>query len=192
MPEFEFIKKYFDLLVEEANTQNLLGRVEWDDFLNHHVLDAREFSKLFVGTSELFVDLGAGGGVVGILCALLLPESRWILVESEINKAQFCRRAVDLLQLGLRVRVIHSRFEKAPFKERFVCVSKAVGNLDYHHRILNSCSTWNSLWLFKGRNFSQELVSAKVIDKNIWKIFAERKYTSGETGRVIIGVCRQK
>lgn len=58
------------------------------------------------------VDLGSGGGLPGLPLALSVAACRWVLVESMARRAQFLRRAVEVLQLGHRVDVLEARAER--------------------------------------------------------------------------------
>jgi 16S rRNA (guanine527-N7)-methyltransferase len=57
------------------------------------------------------VDLGAGGGIPGLVVALALPASTWTLVEAGGRRAAFLERAVGDLGLGGRVEVVRARAE---------------------------------------------------------------------------------
>jgi 16S rRNA (guanine527-N7)-methyltransferase len=62
----------------------------------------------------LAVDLGAGGGVPGLVLATLAwPQARWLLVESAVNRAQFLLCARDRLGLSHRVAIAAERAEVA-------------------------------------------------------------------------------
>jgi 16S rRNA (guanine527-N7)-methyltransferase len=56
------------------------------------------------------VDLGAGGGVPGLVLAVAIPGTEWALVESQQRRAAWLLEAVAVLQLGDRVDV---RLERA-------------------------------------------------------------------------------
>lgn len=56
-------------------------------------------------------DLGSGGGLPGLPLALTFAGCRWALVESMARRAQFLRRAVEMLELGDRVEVVEVRAE---------------------------------------------------------------------------------
>jgi 16S rRNA (guanine527-N7)-methyltransferase len=56
-------------------------------------------------------DLGSGGGLPGLPMALLLPGSRWTLVDSASRRAGFLRDAVRALSLEERVDVAEERAE---------------------------------------------------------------------------------
>jgi len=62
------------------------------------------------GPTEL-CDLGAGGGVPGLVMLCLWPEARGALVEASHRRCEALREAVELLGLGGRVRVMEGRAE---------------------------------------------------------------------------------
>ena len=59
------------------------------------------------------VDLGAGGGVPGLVLALRYVRSEWTLVESGQRRARFLEEAIERLGLASRVRVFADRAEVA-------------------------------------------------------------------------------
>jgi len=63
------------------------------------------------GTPLVGVDLGSGAGLPGLVLALALPGSRWVLVEAMERRAQPLVEAVDALDLGDRVEVWVGRAE---------------------------------------------------------------------------------
>ena len=56
-----------------------------------------------------FVDLGTGAGIPGILLAISLPTSRWVLIDASQRRCKFASVAVDALNLNDRVCVRHMR-----------------------------------------------------------------------------------
>jgi 16S rRNA (guanine527-N7)-methyltransferase len=58
------------------------------------------------------VDLGSGGGLPGIVLALLWPGSKWLLVDSNHRRADWLRGAVSSLGIQARVEVVCDRAER--------------------------------------------------------------------------------
>lgn len=65
-----------------------------------------------------FLDCGTGAGVLGILLALELPNSRWCLVDAMERRCEMARRAVFAAGLTQRVTVQHCRVEEMARGER--------------------------------------------------------------------------
>ena len=58
-----------------------------------------------------FVDIGSGVGVPGLLLAIELPWTRWLLIDAEQRRCDLAHAAVEAVGLGDRVTVEHIRAE---------------------------------------------------------------------------------
>jgi len=58
-------------------------------------------------------DLGSGGGLPALPCALAAPASSWVLVESQLRRVDHLVSACRRLGLTDRVDVVHARAEDA-------------------------------------------------------------------------------
>ena len=56
-------------------------------------------------------DLGSGGGLPALPCALAQPAWRWVLVESQLRRVDHLVSACRRLGLSERVEVVHARAE---------------------------------------------------------------------------------
>ncbi len=92
----------------EARRRGFLGPAP----VEAHVAHALAFLPL-VGEPALGVDLGSGGGVPGLVLAVALPASRWVLVEAQARRADFLQQALRPLGLADRVTVRCERAEVA-------------------------------------------------------------------------------
>ncbi len=151
----EGVLRFYSLLVEENERQNLTRLISPPDFKNGHVLDVLELHKTGWLT-ESVVDLGSGCGVPGLLAGLIEPRE-WTLVESEKRKAEFLERVVQELRLGARVKVRAERIEHYLKTSRAdVIVARAVGSVERIYSWISKCSTWNTLLLLKGPGWEDE------------------------------------
>jgi 16S rRNA (guanine527-N7)-methyltransferase len=64
-------------------------------------------------TSSRLLDLGSGGGLPGLVVALAWPEATVVLLDGNRRRAGFLAGAVERLDLGGRVNVVHQRAEVA-------------------------------------------------------------------------------
>lgn len=97
-------------VLEEARTLGFLGPGPVAPQLQH----AAAFLDLLgaeVSAVGPFLDLGSGGGVPGLVLATLLPDARWVLLDSMIRRTRFLEAAVVRLDLGERVEVLTARAE---------------------------------------------------------------------------------
>lgn len=65
-----------------------------------------------------FVDCGTGAGVLGVLLALELPDSRWCLVDAKDRRCEMARQAVVAAGLTERVTVEHALVDEMARGER--------------------------------------------------------------------------
>jgi 16S rRNA (guanine(527)-N(7))-methyltransferase RsmG len=145
---------FYELVVAENEVQNLTRLISPRDFVEGHVLDVKEL--LDSGLVDFpAMDLGSGGGVPGLLAAIIRPDA-WVLVDSEKKKAEFLTRAVKSLELS-SVQVFDKRAEDV-LREISVksIVARAVGPVERIFGWIGKCSTWNSLVLMKGPGWPTE------------------------------------
>lgn len=97
-------------LIEEANQQfNLTRIVDPREAAIKHIIDSLLPWQLFEGADQV-LDAGTGAGFPGIPLAIVLPLTRFILVESTQKKARFVEAAAGELQLP-NVEVLPVRAE---------------------------------------------------------------------------------
>jgi 16S rRNA (guanine527-N7)-methyltransferase len=60
---------------------------------------------------ELAIDLGSGGGLPGLVLAIVWPDSEWLLIDSNVRRAAWLQAAVEGLGIASRVRALCERAE---------------------------------------------------------------------------------
>ncbi len=100
---------YLALLLRWNRTYNLTAIRDPEEMVTRHLLDSLAMHP-YVQPGAL-ADLGTGPGLPGIPLAIVRPDLRVTLVESNGKKARFLREAVRQLKLGDRARVAESRAE---------------------------------------------------------------------------------
>ncbi|MDX1386379.1 MAG: RsmG family class I SAM-dependent methyltransferase [bacterium] len=103
------IEKFIDLVFTWNVRTNLTGAKSPQDFC-HHLLDCQDALQVIPPFTSC-LDIGSGSGLPGILWALLLPEAKFFLVESQKKKASFLLRAISQINLQ-NVDVLSKRFEE--------------------------------------------------------------------------------
>jgi len=95
-------------LLEEARQRGFLGPGPVEPHLDH----ARAFAVAAGAAPARALDLGAGGGLPGIvLAAEFWPETEWVFVDAQQKRTDFLRDAVEDLGLDDRVVVLTERAE---------------------------------------------------------------------------------
>jgi 16S rRNA (guanine527-N7)-methyltransferase len=143
-----------------TRTSNLVAPSTLSDFWRRHVLDSAQLLPFRRGAT-IWLDLGSGGGLPGLVVAILLrerPGAHVCLVESNAKKAAFLSATV--VELGLPVDVYRCRIEAAheAVGSVEVVTARALAPLP---KLLRLASPWlleGATGLFhKGRDFVGEL-----------------------------------
>lgn len=90
-------------------TINLVSRSSVDQIWQRHLLDSAQIHR-FGAVDGLWLDIGSGGGLPGIVMSILGADV--VLVESDQRKCTFLRETARVLDLKLRV--LNDRVESLP------------------------------------------------------------------------------
>lgn len=99
---------YLLLLQKWNKAYNLTAIRDLDSMVTRHILDSLTI-KTWV-TGRRILDVGSGAGLPGIPLALTMPDTHFILADSNGKKTRFMQEAKRVLQLH-NVEVIHTRIE---------------------------------------------------------------------------------
>ena len=141
---------------------NLVSPRDTGDLWNRHIRDCAQLYRLAGDSDGRWCDLGSGGGLPGLVVAILAkdhhPTRDHVLIESDQRKCAFLR--VMATELGLRARIVASRAETAdPARARWVS-ARALAPLD---RLLplvaRHLDTDGVALLPKGANHAAELAT---------------------------------
>jgi 16S rRNA (guanine527-N7)-methyltransferase len=91
--------RHLELIVEANQHFNLTRIVDPREAAIKHVVDSVLPWRLFQGADDI-ADAGSGAGFPGIPLALVLPETRFTLLESTQKKARFLESVVRELELS--------------------------------------------------------------------------------------------
>jgi 16S rRNA (guanine527-N7)-methyltransferase len=119
----------FLFLLEKWNQNyNLTAIRGVDKMLSYHLLDSLSIMPAISGSRKI-LDVGSGAGLPGIPLAIAMPESDFVLVDSNNKKTRFIQQA--LAHCGIKnVQVVQSRIEvyDAPDSFDFI-ISRAYASL---------------------------------------------------------------
>lgn len=154
---------YADLLRKWNARINLISPVSIPDLWDRHIVDSAQLFPL-APSASLWVDLGSGGGLPGLVCAILAqqhqPQMRFVLIESDKRKCAFLQSAAHTL--ALPVNVLPLRAEQAPPQGADVVTARAMAPLvALLPHVARHLSPQGCAILPKGRNHAQELEAAR-------------------------------
>jgi 16S rRNA (guanine527-N7)-methyltransferase len=121
------LEAFVELLAKWNRVYNLTAIRSREQMVTHHLLDSLAIARHVHGPRVL--DVGTGGGLPGIPLAIVRPELKVTLLDSNHKKTAFLNQVVAELRLG-NVTVVTERIEAWTAAERYqTIVSRAFAEL---------------------------------------------------------------
>lgn len=187
----ERLTHYVELFKKWNKTTNLAAPSTIAEIWSRHIADSAQVFQLNP-KPQVWIDLGSGGGLPGVVTAIFLAELQdgWVhLVESNNKKAAFLR--VALAETGARGSVHPVRIEKAPeiIPECDVISARALADLDL---LLEYMQPWAQksekvkAFFNKGRDYQSEITKAR----GRWQFDLVKHSSVVEADSVILEISR--
>lgn len=110
----EKLRAYRDLLLKWSKAINLIAEPDLTNIWDRHIMDGVQLRPFLDLSAKNWLDMGSGGGLPGIVLAIMAPEThpelQLNLVESDQRKCEFLRMVCR--ELGLSATVENERLEK--------------------------------------------------------------------------------
>jgi 16S rRNA (guanine527-N7)-methyltransferase len=186
----ERLDRFVALLTEENERQNLVSRASLAHIWTRHVYDSAQLARFAPGDAARWLDLGSGAGFPGLVVALLHP-ARVTLVEARKLRADFLRRAADVLGVAEKVEILCARVEALAPRAFDVISARAFAPLGGLLAVAAPFSSEKTIWILpKGRNAKSELEAARSSWQGDFRL--EPSLTDDEAGIVVArGVSRR-
>ena len=94
----EKILTFINLALDFNKTHNIFSRSSEQEVFEKDVLDSYPITK-FIDNKKTILDLGSGGGFPGLVIAIIKPNNKVYLLESNQKKAYFLRKTIDELNI---------------------------------------------------------------------------------------------
>lgn len=155
------LRSYAALLLDEADRQNLISTASRDQLWARHIVDSAQLLPMAQDADGLWVDLGTGAGLPGIVIACL-RSTPLLMIEARPLRVAFLQRCIDSLGLT-HARVVGDKVERVQLDDPAAVISaRAFAPMD---RLLGSAAHFtdsSTIWLLpKGRNAQNELEIAQ-------------------------------
>ncbi len=126
--QLDKLVNYLVLLHKWNKTYNLTAVRDPEAMLYRHLVDSLSIVSYISG--QLILDVGTGPGLPGIPLAIMFPEKKFVLLDSNIKKTRFLTQSI--IELGIsNIDVRHGRVEEQQFEQPFDhIVSRAFAALD--------------------------------------------------------------
>ena len=157
------IATYVDLLTKWNATINLVSKISISEVWERHIVDSLQIFN-FGSNATHWVDLGSGGGLPGLVVAILAsekaPNMLVTLVESDQRKAAFLRHASQAL--AVKTQVITDRIEAVLPLDADVISARALAPLPQLCAFAARHLAADGLAIFpKGKSAQSEIIEAR-------------------------------
>ena len=151
---------------------NLTAIDEPAKMVTHHLLDSLAVHSALQGTTV--VDVGTGAGFPGLPLALINPQRRFTLIDSNNKKVRFVSHAAHLLGLA-NVTAVHSRSESfKPEKPFDTVVARAFAALPELLKLVAPlCGPDTRVLAMKGKRPEDEIAGVQAP----WRVLEVRALT---------------
>ena len=157
----------YHAMLAETNARMNLTRVPDDalEAVDRNYLDCAAVLAGGALEAQTAVDVGSGAGFPGIPLSILLPETRFTLIDALGKRVEFLRGVIDAL--GLNAEALHLRAEDAArrpeLRERFdLAVARAVAPMNVLCEFLLPLTRVGGHMLaLKGPGLDEELAGAE-------------------------------
>lgn len=160
---------YLSFLQKWNKTYNMTAITEWDEMLVKHVFDIMSVVSFIKG--KQVVDVGSGGGLPGIILAILLPDINFLLIDSVGKKVRFLNHVKRLLDLD-NVTTVNIRVEDyQPVTLFDTVISRAFSSISNFERLCRHLlAVGGQMIVMKGAKVEQDTLEALSLKYEIFKV----------------------
>ena len=180
------------LLASANERMNLRRIVSAKDGAVKHILDCVVPWKLF-RTYPTVVDAGSGAGFPGLVLASVLPQTNFVLVESQHRRVDFLRTCIR--EMGLKNTTVHADRIESWLKHRSVPVvtARCFAPIARTVALLRpSVITGTRLLLYKGPDADAQLDATTQVRQGLRiKVVFRYGLAVGQSSRAIVEVTRE-
>ncbi len=127
--------RYLSELLRWNQTYNLTAIRDPDQALAHHIFDSlslvapiNQWLQSYPTEQATIVDVGSGGGLPGVILAIMLPNVQVTCVDAVEKKTMFVRQMAGVLTLQ-NLAAVHARIETLEPLEGSIVTSRAFASL---------------------------------------------------------------
>lgn len=178
----ERLSLYVTLVADGMATQNLIAESTLPHIWARHIVDSAQLLPLAADKSGLWVDLGSGAGMPGIVVACMTKRPV-LLIESRRKRIDFLNMVIDRLGLA-HASVFGGRVETCRAANAAVISARAYASLDRTFATAQHMASSDTLWLLpKGRSAENELATVRPAWQGAFHV--ERSVTDGDSAIIV-------
>lgn len=154
---------YQAMLIKWNQVYNLTAVRKPEDMLTHHLLDSLAvlppLERHLTNRPARLLDVGSGGGLPGVVLAIMLPALSVTCVDTVGKKASFVRQVAGELKLP-SLNAEHSRVENLRTEPFDVIASRAFASLSDFTRLTRHLLATDGVWTaMKGKLPTEEMAA---------------------------------
>lgn len=155
------LSKFVTLLIAESEHQNLVSKSSISEVWARHIVDS---AQLLIATQQpsngLWIDIGTGAGLPGIVIAIL-RDAPMLMVEPRRKRLDFLDTCVEALQLHHATTSL-ARAEAIEPRRAAIISARAVAALPTLFSSAHHLSGKETIWLLpKGQSAQSEVDAAR-------------------------------
>jgi len=173
-PQIASLLTYLEQLQKWNRTYNLTAIRDLEQMLVQHLFDSLAVVRpiepiLYKNTAKpVVVDVGSGGGLPGVVLAIMCPHASVHCVDTVEKKATFIRYAAGALGLS-NLHAHHARIEELPAFNADIVVSRAFASLQDFATLAGKHVAQGGLLLsMKGREPQEEIAALQ--ESTPWRV----------------------
>ncbi|WP_158332737.1 16S rRNA (guanine(527)-N(7))-methyltransferase RsmG [Basilea psittacipulmonis] len=167
----EKILTYLFAMQKWNKVYNLTAIKNLDDMLIHHAIDSLSIIPVLaqsLKSGDLVLDVGSGGGLPGVIIAIMFPEVNVECVDAVEKKVTFIRQIAGTLKCH-NLHAEHTRIENRQGEKAEVIISRAFASLeDFVFLIKDQKKVNGKVFAMKGIYPEKEIEDLKL--KMGWKV----------------------
>ena len=177
------LDRFAVMLVAENERQNLISASTIPTLWVRHIADSAQLLALDPERDGLWIDLGSGPGLPGLVVAIL-SQRPILLVESRKRRCDFLRAVASELGLA-HVEVAEASLERVATRPASTISARAFAPLDKLIALSTHFSTESTRWLLpKGRNAVKELA---LLPEAWQRMFHVEQSRTDATSQILVG-----
>ncbi|MBP9722344.1 MAG: 16S rRNA (guanine(527)-N(7))-methyltransferase RsmG [Gammaproteobacteria bacterium] len=153
---------YLQLLIKWNKVYNLTAITDPKLIIHKHILDSLAIINFIDSKVKNIIDIGTGAGLPGIIIAIVKPDLKIVLLDSNNKKTAFLEQAKNTLKLK-NIEIINQRVENYIPEELFdAIISRAFASLvDYVVCTEHLLTSSGRIYAMKGKLPDSETVEFK-------------------------------
>jgi 16S rRNA (guanine527-N7)-methyltransferase len=160
--------EYLDLLQKWNKPFNLTALRSKREMVIKHLLDSLSVMSHLESIRHV-CDVGTGAGLPGIPLAIYLPDTHFVLLDSNGKKTRFLQQVANQLDLK-NIEIVQDRVEKYHPQKRFdVVISRAFADLNRMCRVTHHLLSDDGRWFAMKSQTAESEISALDLDFTVQK-----------------------